>query len=168
MIHSKVCKECVYKCCHNRLIACSTFFCHAVTTFLQLNLIVLNVYKKLVAALALLPSWTNRRVGHSSTELSGDRATSMYAEAPIDVFISKLQFMIFWAALVDREWPWATKNGRSIRTQLLEWGAWRTVQYTENLLWIYKLQNSSWHSFVSPGHSPRKVDSFDRLIQVMF
>ena len=47
--------------------------------FQQLNLIVLKIYKKLVAALALLPSSTNRRVGHSSTELSDDRATSVYS-----------------------------------------------------------------------------------------
>ena len=48
--------------------------------FQQLNLIVLKIYKKLVAALALLPSSTDRRVDHSSNELSGDRdrATSVY------------------------------------------------------------------------------------------
>ena len=37
----------------------------AVTTFLQLKLVVSKIYKKLVAA--LLPSCTNRRVGHSSS-----------------------------------------------------------------------------------------------------
>ena len=78
MIHSQVLKECVYRCCHHRLIVCSIFCFRAVTTFLQLNVIVLKIYKKLVVALALLPGSTNRRVGHSSTELSGDRATSVY------------------------------------------------------------------------------------------
>ena len=68
----------VNKCCHHRLIVCSTFCFRAVTTFLQLNTIVLKIYKKLVAAFALLPSSTNRRVDHSSTELSGDRVTSVY------------------------------------------------------------------------------------------
>ena len=121
MKRSKVWRECVWKCCpDHRLIVFSTFCFRTVTSFLQLNLIVLKIYKK----------------------------------ARCGAFIYKLQFMIFWAALVDRERPWAAKNGRSIKTQLLKWGTWQIVQYTENPLWIYKprykLQNSSWHSFKSP------------------
>ena len=84
-----------------------------------------------------------------STELSVDRATSVNGQRR-SRFLFLNGSLTFWAALVDREWPWAAKNGRSIKTQLLEWRTWQIAQYTENPLWIYKLQNSSWHSIVLP------------------
>ena len=79
-------------------------FCfRAVTTFLQLNLIVIKIYKKLVAALTLLPGSTNRRVGYSGIELSGDRATSVYGRR-------WSMFLFLNCSLRYFERPWLTVN----------------------------------------------------------
>ena len=120
MIHSEVWKECVYKCCHHRLIVYSTCIlfprCHnfSETEFKCFK----NLQKARCGALTQFYKSDSRPF----EQLSGDRATNVHM---YNVSISKLQFMIFWAAWVDRERPWATKNVRSIRTRLLERGTWQ-------------------------------------------